>query len=49
MKFKIHYEIGDYQDYHIVEGETIEEIREVANEIVRVKQPDNYWSEELEP
>ena len=27
MKFEIHFEIGDFEDYFIVEGDTIEEIR----------------------
>ena len=26
MKFEIHFTVGEYEDYFIVEGETIEEI-----------------------
>jgi hypothetical protein len=30
MKFKIHFEIGEYEDSLIIEGDSIEEIRELA-------------------
>jgi len=30
MKFEIHFTVGDYEDYFIVDGETIEEICAIA-------------------
>lgn len=31
MRFKIHYSINGFDDYFVIEGETIEEIREKAD------------------
>jgi hypothetical protein len=51
MKFKIHFEIGDFHDYFIVEGDTIEEVKEKANAEERRRGLDedenNLWSEEI--
>jgi hypothetical protein len=30
MKFEIHFSIDDYEDYFVVEGDTIEEIKTIA-------------------
>jgi len=32
MKFEIHFEIGEYEDYFIVDGNTIEEIRKTVKQ-----------------
>lgn len=48
MKFKIFYEIKHVTDSIILEGETIEEIQDKAKKIIEEKNPDNYWSEEVE-
>lgn len=51
MKFKIHFTVGDYSDYFLVEGDSIEEVIAIAK-----KETDNrgldeikndLWSEEL--
>lgn len=51
MKFKIHFSIGDYDDYFVVEGETIDEIKEKAKyETDRrglSEEKNNLWSEEI--
>ena len=49
MKFRIHFAIGDTRDSVVLEAETIEEIRDLANaELERRKvKPDDAWSEEL--
>lgn len=48
MKFEIHYELdyGEY-DYFIVEAETIEEIKQIAEEGVHRRNGKNPWSEEI--
>ena len=48
MRFKIHYTIGDYDDSIVITGEDLEECREKAAEVVKQKNPDNYWSEQLD-
>ena len=51
MKFRIHFEIGEYQDFIDIEGETFEEIKETAKTetdrrgLHELK--NNLWSEEL--
>lgn len=49
MIYKICYDNGDYEDYFIVEGETIEEIRlKVSAETsLRGWEEENCWSEKL--
>jgi hypothetical protein len=51
MKFRIHFEIGEYQDYIDIEGETIEEIKEIAKSETDKRGLDevknNLWSEQL--
>ena len=50
-EFKIHYEINDYHDYFIIQGETIEEVKinvkieADKRELDPVK--NNIWSEEI--
>jgi hypothetical protein len=47
MKVKIYYKIGDYEDYVVLEEDTIEEIRIKAREYIdtRNPRPEHYWSE----
>ncbi len=45
MKFRIHN--GDYEDSIIIEGETIEEIREKAHKETSKRNWKDCWSEEL--
>lgn len=51
MKFKIHYEINGFEDFFIIEGETIEEIREKSDLELKRRDLDvgknNVWSEEI--
>jgi len=51
MKFRIHFEIGEYQDFIDIEGETFEEIKETAKTETDRRGLDelknNLWSEEL--
>jgi len=51
MKFLIHWTIEDYEDYIIVEGDTIEEIRQFAKVETDRRGLDetknNLWSEEI--
>ncbi len=48
MTFKIHFEHADgTEDSVIVEGETIEEIREEAEKQIAARNGQNPWSEEL--
>jgi hypothetical protein len=51
MKFKIHFEVGDFLDFFVVEGETIEKIKEIAKKETESRgldeQKNNLWSEEL--
>ena len=51
MKFRIHFEIGEHQDHFDIEGETIEEVREIAKGETDKRGLDevknNLWSEEF--
>jgi len=51
MKFKIHFEIGEYEDFFVVEGETIKEIQEITKQETDKRgldeQKNNLWSEEI--
>jgi len=51
MKFKIHFEVGDYTDFFVVEGETIENVKEIAKKETESRgldeQKNNLWSEKL--
>lgn len=48
MKFEIHYELGyDEHDYFIVEGDTVEEIRQLADEGVSRRNGKNPYSVEI--
>lgn len=51
MIFKIHYNIGDYEDYFLIEGDSIEQIRELSDiefEKRGLDIKENFlWSEEL--
>ena len=50
MRFRIHFvhdRDGGYEDYLILEGDTIEEIREKACEEMDRRKPDDWWSEEI--
>ena len=52
MKFKIYFTVGEYDDYLIVEGDSIEEIRDIASRETRARGLDekrnNLWSEQLD-
>ncbi len=52
MRFKIHFEVGGYEDYFIVNANTIEECQEMAKQITDNRGLDektnNLWSEEIE-
>lgn len=47
MKFRIHYEVNGHEDSVIVTGDTLEEIRDVANREIAGRGATNAWSEEL--
>jgi len=51
-KFKIHFTTKDYDDFFIVEGETIEDVQEIAYAALKERGLDakanNAWSEEIE-
>jgi len=51
MKFEIHFEVGDYKDYFIVEGETMEDIIASASRETDARglteERNNLWSKEL--
>lgn len=50
MKYKIHYEKNDIEDSIILEADTIDEIRKLANEECQIKRGWNFnncWSEKL--
>ena len=53
MKFKIHYEIGEHHDSIIIQGDTMEEVRQEADEQLKSRgltvENNNVWSEEIEP
>lgn len=52
MRFKVNFTIWDYDDYYIIEWETIEEIREIAiseqNKRGLNNGTNNLWSERLD-
>ena len=49
MKFRLHFEYKDFEDYIDIKGETIEEIRQVAFREMNRRGVDTSqcWSEEL--
>jgi hypothetical protein len=51
MKFRIHYETKDFQDWFIIDGESIEEIQgKVKQEMEKRgldEKKNNLWSEEI--
>jgi len=51
VKFKIHFEINEYEDFVLLEGETVEEIKEKAKTFAEKRgldsEKNNMWSEEL--
>lgn len=47
MKFRIHLEYGEHTDYIDIEEDTIEEVREQAQEVVGQRNPSHWWSEEI--
>lgn len=51
MKFEIHFSVGEYNDYFIIEGETIEDIKAVAERETSARglteQKNNLWSREI--
>lgn len=48
MEFRIHGTLPDgTEDSWLVDGDTIEDIQEKAQNIVKVRELTNYWSEEL--
>ena len=49
MKFRIHWDDGNYEDSIDITGDDIEEIRDIAKEEMdkRGWQPKNIWSEEI--
>jgi hypothetical protein len=48
MKFRINFEHQDgADDYFVASGETLDEVREVAEEGVKQRNGKNPWSEEL--
>lgn len=51
VAYRIHYEIGDYQDYFDVEAETTEETRPMVKEEMEKRgldaEKNNCWSEEI--
>ena len=48
MRFEIHYTVGDEDDYVIVSGKTIEEIREQADRAVALRGGKDPWSVQLD-
>jgi hypothetical protein len=48
MKFEIHFELADgSEDFVVIEGDTVEEIREKADAEVAKRNGENPWSKEL--
>lgn len=51
MKFKVHYSLEEYDDFFIIEGDELEEIKEKVFKELFVRGVDteknNVWSEEL--
>lgn len=51
MKFKIHFSIGDYEDYFIVEGDSWKEIKKACKAEVDSRglsvDKNNIWSEQI--
>lgn len=52
IRFKVHYTILNVEDYIIVEGDTIEEIKKIIKDQMKARglNPDknNIWSEEID-
>lgn len=48
MKFRIYLVYENHDDYVDLEGDTIEEIQEKAMNIINERDPDDYWSRQLE-
>lgn len=48
MKFRIYLVYALNDDYVDVEGDTIEEIQEKAMKIINERDPEDYWSRQLE-
>ena len=48
MKYRIHWQHNDHQDYLVIEGETLEEIRTIAARELKARgvPEDCAWSEE---
>lgn len=50
MQFKIHFELSDGSDDSIIlSGDTVEDIRAVANDEIEKRGGKNPWSEEIQP
>jgi hypothetical protein len=51
MKFKIYFTVGDYEDYVIIEGDTIDDIRDKADRFAESRNLDvkknNFHSVEI--
>uniref|UniRef100_A0A6H1ZW14 Uncharacterized protein n=1 Tax=viral metagenome TaxID=1070528 RepID=A0A6H1ZW14_9ZZZZ len=51
MKFKIHYNVGDFEDCYIISGETIQDIQQKNDTEMKKRgihfEKNNCWSEEL--
>ena len=51
ITIKVHYEVGEYEDTFVVNGETNEELREKADAFFKARglEPDkcNAWSEDI--
>lgn len=47
LRFKVHYTIGDFEDEILIEGETIEEVRETTTNQLNMRNATYEWSEEL--
>lgn len=48
MKVKINYEVNDTEDSIILEADTVEELRIIANREMKRRNAVNYWSEVIE-
>ena len=47
MTFRIYYTVNGVEDYFDISGETIEEIRDKANDLVKARGGSNPWSKAL--
>lgn len=48
MVYKIYFKVNDAQDSLIIEGDSIEEIRELVNEqIIKIRKGKPLWSERV--